>query len=184
MWELDCEESWALKNWCFWTVVLEKTLECPLDCKEIQPVHHKGDQSWVFIGKTDAKAETPISWPPHAKRWLIGKDSDAGRDWGQEEKVTTKDEMAGWHHRLDAHKFRWTPGFGDGQGGLACCYSCGRRKSDTTERLTWTYTITYCELAWYKNHTWTVVKQKLVLAFAPLKFNSKILIYGHRILAD
>ena len=93
MWELDCEESWAPKNWCFWTVVLEKTLESPLDCKEIQPVHSKGDQSWVFIGRTDAKAETPILWPPHAKSWLIGKDSDAGTDWGQEEKGTTEDEM-------------------------------------------------------------------------------------------
>ena len=100
MWELDCEESWVLKNWCFWTVVL-KTLESPLDCKEIQPVYFKGDQSWVFIGETDAKAETPILWPPHAKSWLIGKDPDAGRDWGQEEKGTTEDEMAGWHHQLD-----------------------------------------------------------------------------------
>ena len=98
MWELDCEESWALKNWCFWTVVLEKILESPLDCKEVQPVHPKGDQSWVFIGRTDAKAETPILWPPDAKSWLIGKDSDAGRDWGQEEKRMTEDEMAGWHH--------------------------------------------------------------------------------------
>ena len=93
MWELECEEGWALKNWCFWTVVLEKTLESPLDCKEIQPVHPKGHQSWVFIGRTDA--ETPILWPPHTKSWLIGKDSDAGRDWGQEEKGTTEDEMAG-----------------------------------------------------------------------------------------
>ena len=96
MCELVCEESWALKNWCFWTVVLEKTLESPLNCKEIQPVHPKGDQSWVFIGGTDAKAETPILWPPHGKSWLIGKDSDAGRDWGQEEKGTTEDEMTGW----------------------------------------------------------------------------------------
>ena len=100
MWELDCEESWALKNLCFWTVVLEKALESPLDCKEIQPVHPKGDQSWVFIGRTDAEAETPILRPPHEKSWLIGKDSDTGRDWWQEEKGTTEDEMAGWHHRL------------------------------------------------------------------------------------
>ena len=119
MWELDCEEGWAPKNWCFWTVVLEKILESPLDCKKIQPVHPKGDQSWVFIGRTDAKAETPILWPPHAKSWLIGKDSDAGRDWGEEEKGTTEDEMAGWNHRLDGHGFGWTPGVGDGQGGLA-----------------------------------------------------------------
>ena len=97
-WELDCEESWALKNWCFWTVVLEKTLESPLDCKEIQPVHFKGNQSWVFTGRTDVEAETPILWPPDAKSWLTGKDPDAGKDWGQEEKGTTEDEMVGWHH--------------------------------------------------------------------------------------
>ena len=102
---LDCEESWAPKNWCFWTVVLEKTLESPLDCKEIQPVHSKGDQSWVFFGRTDAEAETPVLWPPHAKSWLIGKDPDAGRDWGQEEKGTTEDEMAEWHHQLDGCEF-------------------------------------------------------------------------------
>ena len=115
MWKLDCEESWMPKNWCFWTVVLEKTLESPLDCKEIQPVHSQGDQSWVFFGRTDAKAETPILWPPHAKSWLIGKVSDAGRDWGQEEKGTTEDEMAGWHHWLDGHGFGWTLGISDGQ---------------------------------------------------------------------
>ena len=101
MWELDCEESWASKNWCFWTVVLEKTLENDLDSEEIQSVHPKGDQSWVFIGRTDAEAETPILWPPHAKSWLIGKDPDAEKDRGQEEKGTTEDEMVGWHHRLN-----------------------------------------------------------------------------------
>ena len=122
----------------FWTVVLEKILESPLDCKEIQPVHSKGDQSWVFSGTTDAKAETPILWPPHAKSWLIGKDSDAGKDWGQEEKGTTEDEMAGWRHWLYGHEFEWTPGVGDGQGGLACCNSWGRKELDTTERLNWT----------------------------------------------
>ena len=126
------------KNWCFWTVVLEKTLESPLDCTEIQPVHPKGDQSWVFIGRTDAEAETLILWPPHAKSWLIGKDPDAGRDWGQEEKGTREDEMAGWHHQLDIHEFGWTPGVGDGQGGLACCNSWGSKESDMTERLNWT----------------------------------------------
>ena len=113
MWELDSEEGWAPKNWCFWTVVLEKTLESPLDCKEIQPVHSEGDQPWDFFGRNDPKAETPVLWPPHAKCWLIGKDSDAGRDWGQEEKGTTKDEMAGWHHRLDGRECEWTPGDGD-----------------------------------------------------------------------
>ena len=105
MWELDYKESWASKNWCFWTVVLEKTLESPLDCKEIQPVHPEGDKSWVFIGRTDAEAETPILWPPYAKSWLIGKDPDAGRDWEQEEKGTTEGEMAGWHHWLDGQEF-------------------------------------------------------------------------------
>ena len=138
MWELDCEESWAPKNWCFWTLVLEKTLESPLHCKEIQRLHSKGDPSWVFIGRTDAEAETPVLWPPHAKSWLIGKASDAGRDWGQEEKGTTGDEMAGWHHRLDGHEFEWTPGVGDGQGGLASCNSWGHKELDTTERLNWT----------------------------------------------
>ena len=102
---LTTEESWAPKNWCFWTMVLEKTLESPLDCKEIQSVHPKGDQSWVFIGRTDAEAETPVLWPPHAKNWLTGKDPDAGRYWGQEEKGTTEDEMAGWHHQLNGHGF-------------------------------------------------------------------------------
>ena len=137
LWELDCKESWAPKNWCFWTVVLKKTLESPSDFMEIQPVHPKGDQSWVFFGRTDAKAETPVLWPPHAKSWLIGKDSDAGRDWGQEEKGMTEDEMAGWHHQLDGREFEWSPGVGDGQGGLACCTSWGRKESDTTEQLNW-----------------------------------------------
>ena len=104
----------------------------------VLPVHPKGDQSWVFIGRTDAKAETPVLWPPHVKSWLIGKDPDAGRDWGQEEKGTTEDEMAGWHHRLDGRESEWTPGVGDGPGGLACWDSWGRKGSDTTERLNWT----------------------------------------------
>ena len=108
---------------------------------ERQPVHSKGNQSWVFIGRTDAKAETPILWPPHAKSWLIGKDSDAGRDWGQEEKGTTEDGMAGWHHQLNGHEFEWTLGVGDGQGGLACCYSWHRKESDTTEWMNWTITL-------------------------------------------
>ena len=134
MWELDCEESWALKNWCFWTVVLEKTLESPLDCKEIQPVHSEGDWSWVFFGRNDAKAETPVLWPPHAKSWPIGKDSDAGRDWGQEEKWMTEDEMAGWHHWLDGHEFKRTLGDGVGQGSLACCSLWNLKESDMTEQ--------------------------------------------------
>ena len=138
MWEFDCEESWALKNLCFWTVVLEKTLESPLDCKETQPVHSEDDQPWDFFGRNDGKAESPVVWPPHVKSWLIGKDSDAGRDWGREEKGTTEDEMAGWHHWLDGRESGWTPGVGDGQGGLACCYSWGGKESDTTEQLNWT----------------------------------------------
>ena len=136
--ELDYKENWALKNWCFWTVVLDKTFESPLDCKEIQPVHPKGDQSWVFIGRTDVEAETPILWPPDVKSWLIWKDPDAGIDWGQEENGTTEHEMVGWHHRLNGHGFGWTPGVGDGQGGLMCCGSWGHKESDTTERLNWT----------------------------------------------
>ena len=144
MWELDCEESLSPNNRCFWTVVLEKTLESPLDWKETQPVHPKGDQSWVFIGRTDAKAETPVIWPPHAKSWLIGKDSNAGRDWGQEEKGTTEDEMAGWHHQLDGSEFEWTPGVGDGQGGLACCDSWGRRVGhDWATELSWPERLKY-----------------------------------------
>ena len=127
MWELDCQEGWAPKNWCFWTVVLQKTLESALDCKDIQPVHPKGDQCWVCIGRADAEAETPILWPPLVKSSLIGKNPGAGRDWGQEEKGMTEDEMAGWHHRLNGHEFEWTLGVGDGQGGLVCCDSWGCR---------------------------------------------------------
>ena len=137
MWELDYKESWVLKNWCFWAVLLEKTFESPLDYKEIQPVHPKGNQSWVFIGRTDVEAETPILWPPETKSWHIGKDPDAGKDWGQEEKGTTEDEMVGWHHQLNGHAFGWTPGVGDGPGGLACCGSRHRKESDMTERLNW-----------------------------------------------
>ena len=135
MWELEYKESWALKNW---SVVLEKTLERPLDLKEIQSVHPKGDQSWGFIGKTDVEAETPILWLPVAKSWLIWKDPDAGKYWGQEEKGMTEDEMVEWHHWLNGYEFRWTPGVGNGQGGLACYGSWGHKESDTTEQLNWT----------------------------------------------
>ena len=120
MWELDYKESWALKNWCFWTVMLEKTPESPLDSKEIQPVNPKGNQSWIFIGKADAEAETPILWPPDAKNWLLRKDPDAGKGWRQEEKRTTEDEMVGWHHQLYGNEFEQALGVGDGQGSLAC----------------------------------------------------------------
>ena len=135
MWELNYKETWARKNWWSWTVVLEKTLECPLDCKEIQPVHSKEDQSWVFIGRTDVETESPTLWPPDAKSWVIWKDPDPGKDWGKEEKGTTEDEMVGWHHQLNGHGFGWTPGVGDGQEGLACCGSWGCKELDTTERL-------------------------------------------------
>ena len=121
-----------------WTVVLEKTLESPLDCKEIQPVHPKGNQFWIFIGRTDVEAETPILWPLDAKSWLIWKDPDAGKDWRQEEKGTTEDEMAGWHHRLDGHESEQAPGVGDGQGSLECCSPWGRKELDMTERWNWT----------------------------------------------
>ena len=114
MWELDCEEGWALKNWCFWTVVLEKTLESPLDCKEIQSVHSERDQPWVFFGRNDAKAETPVLWPPDAKSWLVWREPDAGKDWRWEEKGMTEDEMVGWHHWVNGHEFEQAPGIGDG----------------------------------------------------------------------
>ena len=142
----DCHRIDAFELW-FW--------RSPLDCKEIQPVHSKGNQSWVFFGRTDAKAETPILWPPHVKSWLMGKDPDAGRDWGQEEEGTTEDEMAGWHHRLDRCEFEWTPGDGDGQGGLACSDSWCRKESDMTEWLNWT------ELTLKRNKV-PVWKRKLV----------------------
>ena len=119
-------------------MVLEKTLESSLDCKEIQPVHSEGDQPWGFFGRNDAKAETPVLWLTHEKSWLIGKNSDAGSDWGQEEKGTTEDDITGWHHWLDGHESEWTPGDGDEHGGLACCDSCGHKESDMTEWLNWT----------------------------------------------
>ena len=136
MWELDHTESWVPKNWCFCIVVLEKTLESPLDCKEIQSVHSEGDQPWDFFGRNDAKAETPILWPLDVKSWLTGKDPDAGKDWREEDKGTTQDEMVGWHHWLDGNEFEQAPGFGDRQGSLAC-YRMGSQ-SDKTEWLNWT----------------------------------------------
>ena len=138
MWELDYNESWVPKNWYFWTVVLDKTLESLLDCKGIQSVHPKGNQSWIFIGRTDIEAETPILWPPDTKNWLIGKDPDAGKDWRQEVKETTEDEIFGWHHRFYGHEFEQVPGVGDGQGCLVWGSPLGHKESDTTERLNWT----------------------------------------------
>ena len=138
MWKLDYEEGWAPKNWCFWTVVLEKTRESPLDCKEIQPVNPKGNQSWIFIGRTDAEAETPILWPSDVKNQVIGKDLDAGKDWRQEEKGMTEDEMVRWHHWLDGYEFEQALGVGDEQGNLASCSPWSHKELDTTERLNWT----------------------------------------------
>ena len=141
--ELEHKESWALKNWCFWTVVLEKTLESPLDCKETKPVNPKGNQSWIFIGRTDAQAEAPILWPSDAEKLLIGKDADAGQDWRQkekgtteDEKGTTEDEMVGWHHQLSEYEFEQAPGVGDRQGSLAFCNPWGCKELHMTSNLT------------------------------------------------
>ena len=133
IWELDYKESWALKNWYFWTVVLEKTLQSPLDSNEIKPVNPKGNQSWIFFGRTDAEAETPILWLPDVKNWLTGKDRDAGKDWRQEEKGTTEDKMVEWHHQLNGHEFKQAPGIGDGQRSLVCYSIWGLRELDMTE---------------------------------------------------
>ena len=154
LWRKLSAEELMLLNY----MVLEKTLESPLDCKEIQPDHPKGDQPWVFFGRNDAKAEIPVLWPPNGKSWLIGKDSDSGRDWGQEEKRTTEDEMAGWYHWLDGYESEWALGVGDGQGGLACCSSWGRKESDTTEGLKWTELMPLTATEWIVNsheHTHT-----------------------------
>ena len=148
--KLDNKESWMLKNWCFWTVVLEKTLESPLDCREIQPVHPRGGQSWVFIGRTDVEAETPIFWIPDVKSWLIWEDPDAGKDWGQEKKGMTEDKMVGWHHRLNGHGFGWTLGVGDGQGGL-CVVVHGVAKS-------WT---------WLSNWTDLIILKRIIFRDQP-----------------
>ena len=149
MWELDYKEGWAPKNWYFWIVVLERTFESPLnskdmklvnpkDCKEIQAVHPKGNQSWIFIRRTDAEAEAPILWPPDVKSWLILKDLDAGKDWMKEVKGKTEDEMVGWSHWLDGHEFQQALGVGNGRGSLACYSPWGCKELDTTEWLNWT----------------------------------------------
>ena len=138
MWELDHKESWVLKNWCFWNVVLEKMLESPLDSKEIKPMHPKGNQSWIFIGRTDAEGEASILWPLDVKNWLTGKAPDAGKDWRQEEKGTTEDELAGWQHWLNVHEFEQALGIGHGQESLVCCSPWGHKELDMTEQLNWT----------------------------------------------
>ena len=150
--ELDYKENWAPKNWCFWLWCWRRLLRVPWTARRFQPVHPKGNQSWIIIGRTDAEAEAPILWPPDAKNWLIGKDPDAGKDWRQNEKGTTEDEMAGWHYRLDGREFEWTSGVGDGQGSLACCDSWGCKESDMTERLKWT------ELNWNITQPWKRIK--------------------------
>ena len=158
MWKLDYKESWAPKNWCFWTVMWEKTLESPLVSKEVQPVNPKGNHSWIFIGRTDAEAETLILWPPAMKSWLTTTDPDAGKDWRMEEKGMTEDEMVGWHHQLDGHESEQAPGVGDGQGSLACCSPWSRKESDMTEWLNWT------ELKILKPHQWRSITVLLSLS--------------------
>ena len=155
MWELDCEESWAPKNWCFWTVVLEKTLESPLDCKEIQPVHPKGDQSWVFVGRIDAEAETLVLWPPDGKSWLIGKDPDAGKDWGQKVKGMTEDEIVGWHHWHNGHEFEQVLGDGEwtGRPGILRFMGLQRDRRDWATELNWTE-LSFTSLTTI--HTWVL----------------------------
>ena len=161
MWELDYKESWAPKNWCFWTVVLEKTLESLLDCKEVKPVNPKGDQSWIVIGRTDAEAETPIFWPPDVKNWLIGKDPDAGKDWGQEEKGMTKHKMVGWHHWLNGHEFEQALGVGDEQRSLVCW---GCNESDMTERLNWLLDSDRASWKIYDLPTWVILNPLFILS--------------------
>ena len=147
MWELDNKKGWGPKSWFFWTVVL-KTLESPLDCKEIQPVNPRGNQPWIFIGRTDAEAEAPMLWPHDVKDWVIGKGPDAGKDWGQEEKGMTEDEMVGWHRWLNGYEYEQVPVVGDGQQRLVCCSSWGWKESDMNEWLDWTDIIFLCS-AWH-----------------------------------
>ena len=161
MWELDYNESWVQKNWCFSTVVLEKTLESLLDCKEVKPVNPKGDQSWIVIGRTDAEAETPIFWPPDVKNWLIGKDPDAGKDWGQEEKGMTKHKMVGWHHWLNGHEFEQPLGVGDEQRSLVCW---GCKESDMTERLNWLLDSDRASWEIYDLPTWVILNPLFILS--------------------
>ena len=189
MWELDHTEGWTSKSWCFWNMVLEKTLESPLDCKEVKPVNPKGNQPWIFIGRTDAEAEAPILLPPDANSWLTGKDPDVSKDWRQEEKGTTEDEVAGWHHQLYGSEFEWTLGVGDGQRDLASCSPCGHKGSDMTEQLNWTelnWTETNCqvirevevescghEMCWHKS--W------IKLPFSPMIVHPELLINIFRV---
>ena len=158
MWEVDHKEGWASKNWCFWTVVLEKTLDGPLDCKEIKPVNPKGNQSWIFIRGTDPETEAPVLWPPDSKNWLIRKDPDAGKNWRQEEKGTTEDVMIEWPHRLNGHGFQQTRGDGERQGSLACC-SPWITKSQT--RLSYRKTTTFMVQRWPLSILWHLILQHI-----------------------
>ena len=179
MWELDHKESWAPKNWWFWTVVLEKILESPLDCKEIQPVHPKGNHPWIFIGRTTAKAETPILWPPDVKNWLIWKDPDAGKDWRQEEKGITKDQMVGWHHGPNGHEFEQALGVGDGRGSLSCCSPWGHKEWDTTERLNWTDSqASPSRSLWETRQTWRFFRQNPNVETSHVYRTHRLLIFG------
>ena len=176
MWELDCEEGWAPKNWCLWTVVLEKTLESPLDCKEYQLVHPKGNQPWIFFGRTDAKAETPILWPPDAKNYLIAKDPDAGKDWRQEQMRETEGEMVGWHHQHNGHEFEQAPGAGDGQGGLKCYSPWGHKESDTTEWLNWTHFSSHQQHLPFEDNCPTLCTSMSLKIFSTMDFTQNLLI--------
>ena len=170
MWELDHKESWVLKNWCFWSVVLEKTLESPLDCKEIKPVNPKGNQSWIVIGKTDDGAEASVFWPPDAKSWLIGKDPDAGKDWRQEEKGRAEDKMVGCYHQLNGHEFEQAPGDSEEEGRLACCCPWGCKELGMTELLNnniatghWKSLSPNFNYHQYINNLWKLYLEPLVL---------------------
>ena len=160
MWKLEHKESWMLKNWCFWTVVLDKIFESPFECKEIQPVHPKGNQSWVFIGSTDAEAETLILWPCDAENWLTGKDPDAGKDWRHEDKGTTENEMFGWHHGVSGHDFEQALGVGKGQGNLACCNPWGCKELDMTKWLNWAVLEPYLPIKSVEKTNWDLRTRK------------------------
>ena len=179
MWELDYKESRTPKTWCFWTTVLEKNLESPLDCKEIKPASPKGNQSWVFIGRTDVEAETPVVWPPDANDWLIGKDPDAGKDWRQEEKGTTEDKMVGWHRWLHGNEFEQDPGVGDEQGSLALCTGC--KELDMTEQLNWIDIYIWIILYSLNRISLFLVILVLLYNYRVLSFNLKYLFQPHLI---
>ena len=177
MWQLDHKESWALKNWCFWNVVLENTLESPLDCKEIQPVHPKGNQFWIFIGRTDAEAKAPILWPPDTKKWLTGIDPDVRKGWRRQEKGTIEDDMVGWHHRLNGHEFEQALGAGDGQGSLGCCIPWVCKESDTSEWVNWYWinllqNIEQSPLCYREGPCWLYFLNTAVCTCSPLDMGS------------